>query len=104
MWHFTNKIIERIIDKTNPKAQSDNESLNMINEILELQKEEEKVRIKIKNLKINELNRINKEFLLNDYERRFEVNLEKIISVLMGEEFISKEFSLKLTKQRVFYF
>ena len=42
----------------------------MINEILELQKEEEKVRIKIKNLKINELNRINKEFLLNDYERR----------------------------------
>ena len=76
----------------------------MINEILELQKEEEKVRIKIKNLKINELNRINKEFLLNDYERRFEVNLEKIISVLMGEEFISKEFSLKLTKQRVFYF
>ena len=76
----------------------------MINEILELQKEEEKVRIKIKNLKINELNRINIEFLLNDYERRFEVNLEKIISVLMGEEFISKEFSLKLTKQRVFYF
>ena len=93
-----------MIEKTHQKSKSEYESLNIVKEIIQLKKEEEDFRIKVKNLKLNELRRLNKEFLCNDYENRFEIHLEQVVSALIGEEFISNEIYQQIRDQRVLYF
>lgn len=52
-------------------------------------------------MKRNELDRICKEYFKNDYERRFIVPLETMLSALVGEEKLLYEMSNYKRMQRV---
>jgi len=54
-------------------------------------------------MKKNELERINKEFITNDYERRFNIKLVEIIRAIVGEELTLSELQ-KLSKIKKDYF
>jgi hypothetical protein len=55
----------------------------------------------IHNLKRREMDRIFKEFLLYDYERRFGVKKEVVISALIGEDNIPSELSRQMREKKV---
>jgi len=59
--------------------------------------EEEKAQLAIK--RKAELNRIGREFLLNDYKRRFNADLRTVISAIAGEDNINYEL-LKLERDK----
>ena len=65
---------------------------NLKNEIIEIEK-------KIKNIKNNEINRIFKNFIKNDYERKHNVTIEDVLKCLIGEHnknlIISKYYKLE---------
>jgi hypothetical protein len=48
-----------------------------------------------------ELSRINKEFLINNYERRFKIDHQSLIATIVGQDFAAREYSDKLREQRV---
>ena len=45
---------------------------------------------------------INKEFLFNDYERRFNIKLEELLLALVGEESLNSEIAKQNKMKRVF--
>jgi hypothetical protein len=55
----------------------------------------------IQKQKINEINRINKEFLTNDYNRRYGVNQQVLVSAVCGEDNMSQEYSRMMREQKV---
>lgn len=59
--------------------------------------EDEKSQIAIK--RKNELNRIGREFLLNDYKRRFNTDIRTVISAIAGEDSVNYEI-LKLERDK----
>jgi hypothetical protein len=53
------------------------------------------------NLKRKELERINREFLVNSYERRYGVKLENIVAVIVGEDYVKNEMERQYREQKV---
>ena len=49
------------------------------------------------------MSRIYREFSMKEYERRFEVKLEVVISAIIGEEFASKEIANHSREQKVVF-
>jgi hypothetical protein len=75
---------------------------NRAQEVSNLQKQLSSILENIDILKKKELDRINKEFISNDYSRRFNnVNLKTIIYALVGKEFeVNKQIKIyKVTYQ-----
>ena len=64
---------------------------------MEKKYEDEKFQLAIK--RKNELNRIGREFLLNDYKRRFNTDLRTVISAIAGEDSVNYEI-LKLERDK----
>jgi len=54
---------------------------------------------KMKEKKNNELNRIGREFSINNYERRFNVSQEVILAALVGEEKAKPALQEQIKKQ-----
>jgi hypothetical protein len=52
-------------------------------------------------MKKNEMNRINKEFYTNEYERRFNITQEDVISALIGVDNTPNELIRQRREQRV---
>jgi hypothetical protein len=52
-------------------------------------------------LKRKELERVNREFLINNYERRFGVKLDDIVSVIVGEDHVKNEMERQYKDQKV---
>lgn len=68
-----------------------------------LEKQGEKIKKELSILKNIELERIFKEFLMNDYERRFSTSLDQVISALIGEDQTAAEFAHQSRLQKVFF-
>ena len=94
------KKISKIID-SNEKNKIDNEALKYLNQIKSVEKELSDLKTELILMKNNELKRINKEFLINDYNRRFNVNQETVLSAIMGEDTASTELIRQLREQKV---
>ena len=78
-------------------------NIEYIKNTLKYEKRINDLKNEICNIKANELKRINTEFLYNDFERRFLVNKEKVVSAIVGIENLRLEMS-KLNKyQKVCY-
>ena len=84
-----------------PKNILSDESTKIIKEIKKLEKSEEEITKEMHNLRTNELNRINKEFLINDYTRRFKITQESVISALIGEDLTESEYNILKKEQNV---
>jgi hypothetical protein len=90
-----------ISDFFNKKGELNENTLENVNIIKELEAEETELKNTIANLKRNEMDRIFKEFLFHDYERRFNTKKEIIISALIGEENTIKEIGRQSRERRV---
>ena len=80
------------------KNEIDDSTHNILNNIYEVQKNISELKKRDENLQSKELERINKEFLKNGYERRFCANQEFVFSAIIGED-ISKEM-IKLKRDQ----
>ena len=60
-------------------------------------------RNEMENIKMREMLRINKEFLMFDYERRFNVKKLKLLTALVGIENAHVEFGKQNKEQREFF-
>jgi hypothetical protein len=96
---FLKPIDNFILD--HPKNILSDESTKIIKEIKKLEKSEEEITKEMHNLRTNELNRINKEFLINDYTRRFKITQESVISALIGEDLTESEYNILKKEQNV---
>jgi hypothetical protein len=92
------RIIEELLSQNNLLDESTVELLNKINDTEKLY---EKYKKDILIMRRNELNRLNKEYLVNDYERRFGVSLEVLISAIAGEDNKNGELIRQQREQKV---
>jgi hypothetical protein len=51
--------------------------------------------------KKREINRINKEFLTNDYQRRYNITQHTLVSAIFGEDNMSFEYTRLMREQKV---
>ena len=86
------------------KHQIEEEDLLILNKISEFEKAHNKSKEEIQNQKRQELNRLNKEFLTNDYGRRFNITQNVIISAICGECNLIQENTRLNREQKVFFY
>lgn len=72
-----------------------------MSKIAEYEKTYDFYKAEIHKQKINELNRINKEFLTNDYHRRYGVTQQNLVSAICGEDNMTHEYSRIMREQKV---
>lgn len=58
----------------------------------------------IQTKKREELSRISKEFLTNDFERRYNVSQDIVVSAICGEDNLNQELSRLIREQKVIFF
>ncbi len=83
------------------KQTIDEDVLVMMTKITEFEKIYDACKNEIQIYKKRELNRISKEYLTNDYERRYNVKQEIVISAICGEDNMNAEFSRLIREQKV---
>ena len=77
------------------------ESFELIHKIKELEILYEKNKKHLTEMKRQELDRIAKEFLLNDYERRYNVSHKVVVSAIAGEDNSTIELIRHSREQKV---
>jgi hypothetical protein len=95
---YNYKKIEEFINK---KEKLSDDTLQLMKSIRELESVYEKFRKEMLQMKRTELNRIGREFLINEYERRFDITLQKVISAIAGEDFTNAELTRQMREQKV---
>lgn len=90
-----------LVHSSSNKARIVDNTVNSLKEIKEIQASINDLKLKMERLRSKELQRINKEFLINDYQRRFNVTQEEVISAIVGEDNTMKEYAKLLKDQKV---
>ena len=94
------KKIELIMQK---KGQLGEDAIEYIKTVTDLETQLKNLQLFMINMKRNELSRVNKEFYTNDYERRYKVSQEIMISSLIGEDNTPNELSRQKRDQRKYF-
>ena len=92
------KVIKEIIDKS---KKIDEKSKLYIKNITDLELKLKAKKDEMYELKQKELQRINKEFLTNNYGRRFAIDQNSIIAVIVGQDNAAAEFTKKIREEKV---
>jgi hypothetical protein len=79
----------------------DQDSFVYLKAIKQLENEEANISKTLNEMQRAELMRINNEFLFNDYERRFKVTQEEVVSALIGEDYTPFEYNKLIREQKV---
>ena len=83
----------------NSKKKLNDNVLSYVDKLEELNLQKKNIELELINLKNNEMNRIFKEFMENDYQRRFDVVIEVVVAALVGS--IKKHAELvKIAKKK----
>lgn len=88
-------------DKTSLKV--DIGSNNLVLYVEELEKINKELKSNLAEMKQDELSRICREYLINDYERVFRVNIDTIFSSIVGEQNVVTELKKFLEEKRNYY-
>ena len=88
-----NLSIKKVDDYLNLKEKTQENSNIIFKELFEIDNKMVIMKNNMSNLRRNEMNRLIKEFNMNDYERRFKTTRHKVISALIGEENTSMEMN-----------
>jgi hypothetical protein len=96
--NFTMKTIENYIKE---KSLLDKETGRLMGIVQEYDQKETVLRELLEKLKLNELNRLLKEFFRHDYERRFNTNRNFVIAALIGEENTQNELFRQFKEEKV---
>lgn len=74
----------------------------VMNNILNLEERKEKINKEILLFKEKEIERITKEFVLNNYDKRFNTNLNEVIRALVGNVLVKEELKkAQMTEKRI---
>ena len=95
---YNMKTIDKFIGN---KSVLDKETIKIIDVIAEFEKNEKSLKEIGENLKALQMNRLFKEFILNDYEKRFCTNKKLVISALIGEEQMQQELLRQAREEKV---
>ena len=68
----------------NSKKKLNDNVLSYVDKLEELNLQKKNIELELINLKNNEMNRIFKEFMENDYQRRFDVIIDVVVAALVG--------------------
>lgn len=85
----------------NEKENLEPESIKLINSLNYWEDKQKKIHHFIDKIRKYEMNRIFKEFLVNDYARRFNTTKRIVLSALLGEENVNYELSSQDREQKV---
>lgn len=85
----------------NKKTNKDQETLILMSKIADYEKAFDYYKSEIEKQKKKEINRINKEFLTNDYQRRYNISQHALVSAIYGEDNMSQEYSRMMREQKV---
>jgi hypothetical protein len=94
------KKIEQIMKK---KGQLGEDAMEYIKCVTELESQLKNIQNLMMTMKKTELARVNKEFYTNDYERRYKVSQENMISALIGEDNTPNELSRQKRDQKKYF-
>jgi hypothetical protein len=81
----------------------DEESYNYIKIVKDLEEEYKTLQNHMQEMRKRELDRLNKEFYSNDYERRFNVSQKDVISAIVGEDNFAKEYARQKREQKNYF-
>lgn len=95
---FTMKTIDKYIRN---KSVIDIDIINIIDKIDEYENQEKNMREACEHLKSSQMNRLFKEFTLNDYEKRFNTNKNAVVSALIGEDQMHHELLRQAREEKV---
>lgn len=95
---YNMKTIDKFIGN---KSVLDTDIVKIIDIITEFEKKEKNLKEICENLKSTEMNRLFKEFVLNDYEKRFYTNKNIVIASLIGEEQMHHELLRQAKEEKV---
>lgn len=93
--NYTLKAISEFLEKKGPLG---NNLIEIMNSIEDLDTLEKNLKGKLTNIKKEEMNRLFKEFVTNDYQRRYKVDRAIVISALVGEDNTMQEL-LKISRE-----
>ena len=94
------KKIESIMKNKNALGE---DAIKYIKSVQDLESQLKSVQSSMQIIKREEIDRINKEFYTNDYERRFRVSLDVIISAIVGEDNTMNEIGRLFRDQKAYY-
>lgn len=93
--------MKNLVETINKREKLDEGAMEMVNVISELESQLEKLKREAKGMKRRELSRIGKEFISSDYERRFKIDLQSLISALVGEDNSHSEMNSLMKEKKV---
>jgi hypothetical protein len=79
----------------------DSDTVSLIDPLKEIEQRYNDIKKEMHMMKRRELERINKEFLLNKYERRFNITQDVIVSIIVGEDHVNSEMGRQQRDQKV---
>ena len=92
------KTIDKFIGN---KSVLDIDIIKIIDKIEEYENQEKNLREASEHLKSSQMNRLFKEFTLNDYEKRFITNKNAVVSALIGEDQMHHELLRQAREEKV---
>lgn len=95
---FNMKSIDKFIGN---KSVLDKEIIKIIDIIGDYEKKEKNLRESCEKLKSTQMNRLFKEFVLNDYEKRFGTTKNVVISAMIGEDMTKAELIRQAREEKV---
>lgn len=95
--------IYKLMESMNKKTHTNQEVMNLMSKVTDYENALKYYKTEIEKQKKREINRINKEFLTNDYQRRFNITQHTLVSAIYGEEKMSSEYSKLIRDQKVKY-
>lgn len=91
------------MEQTLRRNNTDEETLILMTKIEEYEKTFSFYKLEIERQKKKEINRMIKEFLTNDYQRRFNVTQQTLVSAIYGEDSMSNEYHRMIREQKVYF-
>lgn len=95
--------LKKIQDMIQNRAELGDDKIEYIRSVQNLEAQLRSLENDMQVMRRKELDRINKEFYTNDYERRYKISLEGIISALIGEDNTPNEYAKQIRDQKIYY-
>jgi hypothetical protein len=92
------KTIKEMLSK---KEKFDEATIQIMGRVSELIRQNDELKKEVRQMKKTEMLRINREFLLFDYQRRYEVTIDVVVSALIGADNTNSELIKQSREKKV---
>lgn len=99
-----NNDIDFLMNYISKKEQIDPDTKYLMDYVESLDKLIQAWRHDLSKMKQNEIIRISREYMINDYERRFCINIERIVSLIVGKDNVRSEMKKIINERKKYYF